>query len=73
MLKNGLWRRIFKSFIPPVAGQVIRNKIKNFNKVNHSFDHLSKELKSELYKKYFMKDTLQFEKLINKSMHWNKS
>ena len=73
MLKNSLWRRIFKSFIPPVARQVIRNKIKNFNKVNHTFDRLSKELKNELYEEYFMRDVLQLEKLINKSMDWNKS
>ena len=71
MLKNSFLREIVKFFFSPLSRQIIRNKIKNLNKVDYSFVPLSEELKKDLFKKYFMKDVLKLEKLIGKSMNWN--
>lgn len=72
MLKNSFLREIVKFFFSPLNRQIIRNKIKNLNKVDYSFVPLSEELKKNLFKKYFMKDVLKLENLIGKSMNWNR-
>ena len=71
MKKNSLWRRALKFFFSSITRQKIRNKIKNFNKINHDFKPLNQQLKIELYNKYFMEDILSLEKLIDRNMFWS--
>jgi len=71
MMKNGFWRRVLKFCFSSVTRQRIRNKLKNFNKINHDFKPLNHELKIKLYEKYFMEDILSLEKLIDRNMFWS--
>jgi hypothetical protein len=70
MKKNSFWRRALKFCFSSITRQRIRNKIKNFNKINHDFKPLNQELKIELYNKHFMEDVLSLEKLIDRNMFW---
>ena len=71
MMKNGFWRQALKFCFSPITRQRIRNKIKNFNKINHDFKPLNQKIKIELYNKYFMEDVLSLEKLINRNLFWS--
>ena len=71
MMKNGFWRQALKFCFSSITRQIIRNKIKNFNKINHDFMPLTQQIKIELYKKYFMEDVLSLEKLLNRNMFWS--
>ena len=71
MMKNGFCRQALKFCFSSITRQRIRNKIKNFNKINHDFMPLTQQIKIELYKKYFMEDVLSLEKLLNRNMFWS--
>jgi hypothetical protein len=69
--KSGFWRDLIKFFTPQLLRQIIRNKIKNFNKVDFSYNMLEKDLRKKIYKEYFARDVLMLEELINKKMNWD--
>ena len=68
---NNLFRKILKMIVPQKQRQIIRNKIKNFNKEDFVYLQLSEEKRRVLYEKYFRKDIMKLENLISKKMNWN--
>jgi hypothetical protein len=69
--KRSFWRKTIRFFTPQLLRQIIRNKIKNVNKVDFSYKMLEKDLRKDVYKKYFLRDVLMLEELINKKMNWD--
>ena len=68
---NNLFRKILKMIIPQKQRQIIRNKIKNFNKEDFVYLQLSEEKRRQLFEKYFRKDIMKLENLIGKKMNWH--
>ena len=68
---NNLFRKILKIIVPQKHRQIIRNKIKNFNKEDFVYLQLSEEKRRQLFEKYFRKDIMKLENLIGKKMNWN--
>ena len=68
---NNLFRKILKILVPQKQRQIIRNKIKNFNKEDFVYLQLSEEKRRQLFEKYFRKDIMKLENLIGKKMNWN--
>ena len=68
---NNLFRKILKMIVPQKQRQIIRNKIKNFNKEDFVYLQLSEEKRRQLFEKYFRKDIIKLENLIGKKMNWN--
>ena len=56
--------------VPQKQRQIIRNKIKNFNKEDFVYLQLSEE-RRQLFEKYFRKDIMKLENLIGKKMNWH--
>ena len=69
--ESGFWRKAIKFFTPQLLRQITRNRIKNFNKINFSYNMLEKDLRKKIYKEYFLQDVLMLEELINKKMNWD--
>ena len=67
---NNLFRNILKMIVPQKQRQIIRNKIKNFNKEDFVYLQLSEEKRRQLFEKYFRKDIMKLENLIGKKMNW---
>lgn len=67
---NNLFRKILKILVPQKQRQIIRNKIKNFNKEDFVYLQLSEEKRRQLFEKYFRKDIMKLENLIGKKMNW---
>ena len=67
---NNLFRKILKMIVPQKQRQIIRNKIKNFNKEDFVYLQLSEEKRRQLFEKYFRKDIMKLENLIGKKMNW---
>ena len=72
MLNNNYLRRIFKILVPQISRQLIRNKIKNFNKEEFNYGLLSNDQRKVIFEKYFNNDIKKLEGLIGKKMNWNK-
>ena len=70
-LKNNFLRKILKLIIPHKNRQIIRNRIKNYNKDEYEYTPLSKEEMNLYYKSYFSDDVLKLEQLVGKKMNWN--
>ena len=68
---NNLFRKILKMIVPQKHRQIIRNKIKNFNKEDFVYLQLSEGKRRQLFEKYFRKDIMKLENLIGKKMNWN--
>ena len=68
---NNLFRKILKILVPQKHRQIIRNKIKNFNKEDFVYLQLSEGMRRQLFEKYFRKDIMKLENLIGKKMNWN--
>ena len=68
---NNLFRKILKILVPQKQRQIIRNKIKNFNKEDFVYLQLSEEKRRQLFEKYFRKDIMKLENLIGKKMNWH--
>ena len=68
---NNLFRKILKMIVPQKQRQIIRNKIKNFNKEDFVYLQLSEEKKRQLLEQYFRKDIMKLENLIGKKMNWH--
>ena len=68
---NNLFRKILKMIVPQKQRQIIRNKIKNFNKEDFVYLQLSEEKRRQLLEKYFIKDIMKLENLIGKKMNWH--
>lgn len=68
---NNLFRKILKVIVPQKQRQIIRNKIKNFNKEDFVYLQLSEEKRRQLFEKYFRKDIMKLENLIGKKMNWH--
>ena len=68
---NNLFRKILKMIVPQKQRQIIRNKIKNFNKEDFVYLQLSEEKRRQLFEKYFRKDIMKLENLIGKKMNWH--
>ena len=68
---NNLFRKILKMIVPQKQRQIIRNKIKNFNKEDFVYLQLSEEKRRQLFEKYFIKDIMKLENLIGKKMNWH--
>ena len=68
---NNLFRKILKILVPQKHRQIIRNKIKNFNKEDFVYLQLSEEKRRQLFEKYFRKDIMKLENLIGKKMNWH--
>ena len=68
---NNLFRKILKMIVPQKQRQIIRNKIKNFNKEDFVYLQLSEEKRRQLFEKYFRKDIMKLEGLIGKKMNWH--
>ena len=71
IINNNLFRKILKILVPQKQRQIIRNKIKNFNKEDFVYLQLSEEKRRQLFEKYFRKDIMKLENLIGKKMNWN--
>ena len=69
--KNNLFRKILKMIVPQKNRQIIRNKIKNFNKEDFVYLQLSEGKRRQLFEKYFRKDIMKLENLIGKKMNWH--
>tara|TARA_B100000965_G_scaffold367681_1_gene353810 strand:+ start:1274 stop:2164 length:891 start_codon:yes stop_codon:yes gene_type:complete len=70
-LKNNFLRKILKFIIPQKNRQIIRNRIKNYNKDEYKYTPLSEEEKNLYYNSYFSDDILKLEQLVGKKMNWN--
>ena len=68
---NNLFRKTLKIIVPQKQRQIIRNKIKNFNKEDFVYLQLSEEKRRQLFEKYFIKDIMKLENLIGKKMNWH--
>lgn len=68
---NNLFRKTLKIIVPQKQRQIIRNKIKNFNKEDFVYLQLSEEKRRQLFEKYFRKDIMKLENLIGKKMNWH--
>ena len=68
---NNLFRKILKMIVPQKQRQIIRNKIKNFNKEDFVYLQLSEEKRRQLFEKYYRKDIMKLENLIGKKMNWH--
>ena len=68
---NNLFRKILKMIVPQKQRQIIRNKIKNFNKEDFVYLQLSEEKRRQFFEKYFRKDIMKLENLIGKKMNWH--
>ena len=68
---NNLFRKILKIIVPQKQRQIIRNKIKNFNKEDFVYLQLSEEKRRQMFEKYFRKDIMKLENLIGKKMNWH--
>lgn len=68
---NNFFRNILKMIVPQKQRQIIRNKIKNFNKEDFVYLQLSEEKRRQLFEKYFRKDIMKLENLIGKKMNWH--
>jgi hypothetical protein len=71
ILKENVLRKFVKKIIPYNIRQVIKNKIRNFNKEDINYAPLNPDLKSELFDMYFKEDVSNLENLLNKKMDWN--
>ena len=71
ILKENVLRKFIKKIIPYNIRQVIKNKIRNFNKEDINYTPLNPDLKSELFDMYFKEDVSNLENLLNKKMDWN--
>ena len=71
ILNENIFRKFFKKIIPYNIRQIIKNKIRNFNKQDVNYTPLSSDLKSELFDTYFKEDVSNLENLLNKKMDWN--
>jgi hypothetical protein len=71
ILKENVLRKFVKKIIPYNIRQVIKNKIRNFNKEDINYTPLNLDLKSELFDMYFKEDVSNLENLLNKKMDWN--
>ena len=70
-LKNNFFRKFLKFIVPQKNRQIIRNRIKNFNKDVYKYTPLSNEEKNLYYKMYFSEDVFKLEKLLGEKMNWN--
>jgi len=70
--KDNFLRKIFRFFVPQVSRQIIRNKIKNFNKTEFNYQLLTDKQRHMLFKEYFDNDIKKLEELVGKKMNWNK-
>ena len=70
--KDNFLRKIFRFFVPQVSRQIIRNKIKNFNKTEFNYQLLADKQRHMLFKEYFNNDIKKLEELVGKKMNWNK-
>jgi len=70
--KDNFLRKVFRFFIPQVNRQIIRNKIKNFNKTEFNYKLLNDDQRHMLFKKYFENDIKKLEELVGKKTNWNK-
>ena len=71
MNNGGWWRDVIKFMIPYAQlRQIIRNRIQRINIIEFKAPQLSQNLKSELLEKYFKKDILNLERMLNKKMNW---
>ena len=69
--KRGWWRDVMKLMIPSKKlRQIINNKIQEISIKEFKPEPLDIEVKSYLLEKYFRKDILNFERIINKKMNW---
>jgi hypothetical protein len=71
ILKENVLRKFVKKIIPYNIRQVIKNKIRNFNKEDINYAPLNPDLKSELFDMYFKEDVSNLENLLNQKMDWN--
>jgi hypothetical protein len=71
ILKENVLRKFVKKIIPYNIRQVIKNKIRNFNKEDVNYTPLNPDLKSELFDMYFKEDVSNLENLLNQKMDWN--
>ena len=71
ILKENVLRKFVKKIIPYNIRQVIKNKIRNFNKEDVNYTPLNSDLKRELFDMYFKEDVSNLENLLNKKMDWN--
>jgi len=71
ILKENVLRKFVKKIIPYNIRQVIKNKIRNFNKEDIIYTPLNPDLKRELFDTYFKEDVYNLENLLNKKMDWN--
>ena len=69
--KDNFLRKIFRFFVPQVSRQIIRNKIKNFNKTEFNYKLITDKQRNMLFKKYFDDDIKKLEELVGKKMNWN--
>ena len=66
------WKVILKKVLPSVKfRRILRNRIQRANNVDFSFDKISSFKKHNLYSRYFKKDVLVLEKLLNRKMDWD--
>ena len=72
MLNDNFLRKFFKIFVPQISRQLIRNKIKNFNKEEFNHGLLSDDQRKVIFEKYFNDDIKKLEILIGEKMNWNK-
>ena len=70
ILNENIFRKFFKKIIPYNIRQIIKNKIRNFNKQDVNYTPLNLKLKKEIFDVYFKEDVFQLEKLLNKKMDW---
>ena len=70
ILKENIFRKFLKKIIPYSIRQIIKNKIRNFNKQDVNYTPLNLKLKKEIFDVYFKEDVFQLEKLLNKKMDW---
>ena len=71
ILKENVLRKFVKKIMPYNIRQVIKNKIRNFNKQDVNYTPLNSDLKTELFDTYFKEDVSNLENLLNKKMDWN--
>ena len=70
ILKENVLRKFVKKIMPYNIRQIIKNKIRNFNKQDVNYTPLNLKLKKEIFDVYFKEDVFQLEKLLNKKMDW---
>ena len=71
ILKENVFRKFVKKIMPYNIRQIIKNKIRNFNKQDVNYTPLNSDFKSELFDTYFKEDVSNLENLLNKKMDWN--